>query len=227
VISVVLYLQRRKAAIPSVYVVKIDESVIHRFSYPILKLWDYEEEIRSGRLCELALMLIATEKTEEVLQNERQLILQEKDSRKRFDLLATAVMVASRYFDINFLWGFFQEEARQMRESNFIEDWIQQGIQRGAQQKAQSVLIHLLIAKFGKLPRSVERKIRSITNEAELDQLILRILTANTLDEMGLKWGLIVRITKVSNQILLCAGAGSTPTRFKRVISRRPEGRAF
>ena len=85
-----------------------------------------------------------------------------------------------------------------MRDSTFIQDWIQQaekqarqqglqqGRQEGAQQKAQSVLIRQLRAKFGRLPRSAERQIRAITAEDELDQLCIRVLTANSLDEMGL-----------------------------------------
>ncbi|MFB3041398.1 MAG: DUF4351 domain-containing protein, partial [Candidatus Poribacteria bacterium] len=55
-----------------------------------------------------------------------------------------------------------------------------------AQQKAQSILIQQLTAKFGKLPRSVENRIRSTTDESELDGLTLRVLTASSLDELGL-----------------------------------------
>jgi len=45
VISIVLYLERREAPIPNEYTVEIGRTVIHRFTYPILKLWDYEDEI--------------------------------------------------------------------------------------------------------------------------------------------------------------------------------------
>ncbi|MBC8456489.1 MAG: DUF4351 domain-containing protein [Deltaproteobacteria bacterium] len=63
---------------------------------------------------------------------------------------------------------------------------IQLGRQQGIQQGKQSILLQLLGAKFGQLPESVGEEIRAITNEQELDQLSLRILTANSLDEMGL-----------------------------------------
>jgi hypothetical protein len=48
------------------------------------------------------------------------------------------------------------------------------------------MVVQLLTAKFGKLPESVESHIRLITREDELDRLSLRVLTANTLDEMSL-----------------------------------------
>ena len=79
------------------------------------------------------LTLIAREKTQEVLQAEKELILQAEDPQKRSDLLATAVMVASRHFDLDFLWDFFHEEVKQMQASNFIQDWIQEGLQQGIQ----------------------------------------------------------------------------------------------
>ena len=116
VITIVLYLERRQSDIPAEYTVQIGEVVIHRFTYPVLKLWDYEEQIRSGELRELAplLIFVATEKTEAVLQRERELILQEPDAHKRADSLATAVMIASRYFDLNQLWDFFREEVENL-----------------------------------------------------------------------------------------------------------------
>jgi flagellar biosynthesis/type III secretory pathway protein FliH len=98
----------------------------------------------------------------------------------------------------NFSWDFFQEEVEQVQRSNFIQDWIEQaekrgiqqgrqeGLQQGALQKAQSILVRQLRAKFGRLPRPMEKQIRTINSEEELDQLSLRVLTANRLDEMGL-----------------------------------------
>ena len=67
-----------------------------------------------------------------------------------------------------------------------IQQGHQQGIQEGMQLGKQSLLLQLLNAKFGELPASVGEKIRAITSEQKLNQLSLRILTANSLDEMGL-----------------------------------------
>ena len=183
-ITIVLYLERRESDPPSEYVVQIGEWVIHRFTYPIIKLWDYTDRIRSGELREFAplLIMLEREKTEAVLHQEKELILQETHPQKRADSLATAVMIASRYFDLNWLWEFFGEEVEQMRESGFITDWIEDGIQQGK----RSILIQLLAAKFGELPQSVTDQIQGMTAEEELDQLGVSILTANSLEEIGL-----------------------------------------
>ena len=183
-ITIVLYLERRESDPPSEYVVQIGEWVIHRFTYPIIKLWDYTDRIRSGELREFAplLIMLEPEKTEAVLHQEKELILQETHPQKRADSLATAVMIASRYFELEWLWEFFGEEVEQMRESGFITDWIEDGIQQGK----RSILIRLLAAKFGELPQSVTDQIQGMTAEEELDQLGVSILTANSLEEIGL-----------------------------------------
>jgi hypothetical protein len=66
------------------------------------------------------------------------------------------------------------------------QEGIQLGRQEGVQQGKQSVLLQLLNAKFGALPEPLVQEIRAITSEQELDRLNLRVLTANSLDEMGL-----------------------------------------
>ena len=198
-ITIVLYLERRESDPPSEYVVQIGEWVIHRFTYPIIKLWDYTDRIRSGELREFAplLIMLEPEKTEAVLHQERELILQETHPQKRADSLATAVMIASRYFELDRLWEFFGEEVEQMRQSGFITDWIEEGIQQGLERERQQerqqgkrlLLIQQLMAKFGDLPQSVTEQIHGMTTEEELDQLGIRILTAESLEEMGLNGG--------------------------------------
>ncbi len=133
--------------------------------------------------------MLEREKTEAVLHQEKELILQETAPQKRADLLATVVMIASRYFDLDWLWEFFREEVEQMRQSGFITDWIEEGLQQGLQQEKQSFLIRLLVEKFGQPPQSVTEQIHRVTREEELDQLGIRLLTANGLEEMGLDGG--------------------------------------
>ena len=84
-----------------------------------------------------------------------------------------------------------------MRESGFITDWIEEGIQQGLEQGRQQerqqgkrlLLIQLLATKFGALPESVTEQINGMTADEELDQLGIRLLTANSLEEMGLNGG--------------------------------------
>ena len=139
VMTLALYLKPRRSPIPNEYVVTLGEQVVNRFTYPVIPLWDHVEEIRSGQYRELAplLTMLVSEPGPDLLREERELIRQEPDERKRADLLALAVTIATRYFDKAFLWRFFGEELEQMREATFIEDWIQEGIEQGLQQGLQ------------------------------------------------------------------------------------------
>ena len=136
VMSLALYLKPRQTPIPNEYVVRLSGRVINRFTYPVVKLWDYVQEIRSGQYRGLAPLLITLvpDPDESVLREERTLIRDEPDDRKRADLFATAVTIASRYFDKTFLWRFFREELELMREATFVEEWILEGIEQGVEQ---------------------------------------------------------------------------------------------
>ena len=73
-------------------------------------------------------------------------------------------------------------EVNEMITNPLIEGGRHEGIQQGK----LLILLQQLSAKFGLLPESVVQEIRAITSEQELEQLGLRVLTANNLDEMGL-----------------------------------------
>ncbi len=192
VITVVLFLERTESELPDVYEVRVGDHVVHRFEYPVLKLWDYEKKIRSGNLRELAplLALVSEKKDAEMLAQERALILGEKDAKKRADQLALAVMVASRYFDKQFLWDFFREEVAQMQTSTFIDDWIeeallkgeqqglQKGLKKGLQQGKAEDILSVLSLRNGGTPSWMEEKVRSIQDKEELDGLLKMAVTA-------------------------------------------------
>ena len=88
-----------------------------------------------------------------------------------------------------------------MRESGFITDWIEEGIQQGIQQGLEQerqqglqqgkrlFLIQLLATKFGELSQSVTDQIHRMTTEEELDQIGVRLLMAESLEDMGLNGG--------------------------------------
>lgn len=177
VISIVLYLKRRKTPPPNSYDVRIGKQVTNRFSYLVFKLWDYEEEIRSGQFIELAPLLVMIEEspTKETLAQERQLILQIPDPKVRADLLATAVTIASRYFNSTFLWQFFREEVEQMRQASFIEDWVkeasQQALQQGIQQERSANVLRILRHKFAQFPAHLSARLEFLTL-SQLEQMI-------------------------------------------------------
>ncbi len=183
VITVVVYISRRVSPLPSDYRVQVKDLVLNRFEYQVVKLWEYYDEIASGRWPELAPLLVelASKPDETVLAREKELILREEDRQKRADLLACAVTIGARYFDKEFLWQFFREEVEIMREATFITDWldekltegfqkgIQKGIQKGFQQGLQSgtleSLSRVLETRFGPLPPMVLARLASLSAE--------------------------------------------------------------
>ena len=92
-----------------------------------------------------------------------------------------------------------------MREADFIADWVKEdipqrfqlgvqlgfllGFEQGFKQGKRDLLIQQLMAKFGNLPQSVTEQIQGMTTNEELDQLGIRLLTAESLEEMGLNGG--------------------------------------
>jgi len=194
VVTLVLYLDRRVSEVPTEYVVQLGDEVMNRFTYRVLKLWDYEEEIRSGQYRELAplLVMLVEQPDEATLARERELILEEPDERKRGALLATAVAVASRYFERDFLWRFFREEVEQMRHASFIEDWIEEGMeegrrkgrqegrQEGQRREGEAILMRILARRFGRLPTRLQDRLEPLTL-AQLEDLIDQAVDAEDL----------------------------------------------
>ena len=88
-----------------------------------------------------------------------------------------------------------------MRQSDFIADWVKEDIpprfqlgflwefHQGIKQGKRLILIRQLAAKFGEIPQSVMDQIQGVTADEELDQLGIRLLTAESLEEMGLNGG--------------------------------------
>jgi hypothetical protein len=142
VLAIAIYLRPRVAPLPNAYVVTLDDQPVNRFTYPVIKLWEHKEAIRSGQYRELAplLVMLVKDPTEQLLQEERALILQEPDPQKRADLLALAVAIAEKYYPPGFLWEFFSEEVNQMKESFFVKQWMQESLEEGLEQGIQKGL---------------------------------------------------------------------------------------
>jgi flagellar biosynthesis/type III secretory pathway protein FliH len=70
------------------------------------------------------------------------------------------------------------------------DDAIQEGIQRGLQEGVlageKRALLRVLHTKFGELPQAVTERVNALSSTDEVETLFDRILTAQTLDEMGL-----------------------------------------
>ncbi|RLC74005.1 MAG: hypothetical protein DRI61_17390 [Chloroflexi bacterium] len=198
VISTVFYVMPRRKVLPESYEVKWQDVVFNRFRYRVVKLWEYEAEIKEGRWPELAplLLVLAEEPTEELLRRERDLILRERDAKRRADLLACAIIIGSRYFERDFLWQFFREEVKAMREATIIEEWIKEGEERGRQQGIQQGLrmgalqtrrediMRLLLTRFD-MPYRVGKELEDALGKIEdidvLGELMVAAVQAETL----------------------------------------------
>ena len=160
----------------------------------MLKLWEYEAEIRAGfwpELAPLLVMLTPPPPDKKVLTVELDLIRQETDSQKRGALLASAVTIASRYFDKEFLWRFFREEVEQMREGTFIEEWLneklEQGLQQGERRQSEAILTRILARRFGRLPPGLVKRLALIT-VVQMEALVDAALDAQDLAAFERAW---------------------------------------
>ncbi|WP_406678001.1 Rpn family recombination-promoting nuclease/putative transposase [Moorella sp. ACPs] len=135
VIPVVIYLEKRNyRRLPDAYIVEVNNKVVSRFTYQVIKLWEYEQDIAGGKLKELAPLLVLLKDNRDValLEYTRKLILEEKDIKRRADSLSVAISVAERYFDREILLNIFREEFKMLlKESSFVQEWYNEGLQKG------------------------------------------------------------------------------------------------
>src|SRR5579872_1107318 len=81
-----------------------------------------------------------------------------------------------------------QQEMQEVKEmiTSFERYALQQGLQQGIVQGKRDTLLHQMRVKFGELPGPVVAKLEAMESAAELDRLSERILTASSVEEMGL-----------------------------------------
>lgn len=203
VLTLVLYLRPRQSALPQAYTVTLGKQVVNRFSYPVLHLWDYVAEIRSGKYRELVpvLLLLAPEDKAQVLAEERDLIMAEPDVQKRNDLLALAATIATQHFDSRYLWQFFTEqEVEQMQGAEFLEELLadklneklavghaqglKEGWQQGRQQSVRRINLDILTARFNPPAtqyRQIEQQLEQIMDVEQLRKLLLLLVQTEDL----------------------------------------------
>ena len=62
----------------------------------------------------------------------------------------------------------------------------EEGRRKGMEQGAHQVLLHQLGKRFGPLPETVRRQVETINSLDRLTELAERVLSAHSLEEMGL-----------------------------------------
>jgi len=97
-IGVILYL-RKKGSHKDSYEVSFHGCTNH-YRFETIHLWEYREEIESGKRKELApfLLLMTDHPDEKVLRKEKELIRQVENEKERADLLSIAMTLALHYF---------------------------------------------------------------------------------------------------------------------------------
>ena len=76
-----------------------------------------------------------------------------------------------------------------MREEGLeqgLEEGIEKGIEKGIVQGKRETLERLLTARFGPLPEQVQGRVDALSSPEELDPYLDRVLTAATLEDIGL-----------------------------------------
>ncbi len=82
-----------------------------------------------------------------------------------------------------------QEEVEKMGKTAaqvLIEEGIEQGMARGIIQSKQEDLLELMKVKFHSVPQTVTEKIKRMQDTGRLNELIRKILTVRSIDEMGI-----------------------------------------
>ncbi|MCL6584545.1 MAG: hypothetical protein K6U11_13010 [bacterium] len=136
VIGVIIYLMKRGCQ--QVYDICF-QGCRNQYHFEIIRLWEYREEIESGKLKELApfLILFTDEPVEEVLNREKKLIMQVEDEKKRANLLSIAMTLAAHRFKGAWVKEYFKEEIKMVKSADIIQEWIEEGIEKGRKEGLQ------------------------------------------------------------------------------------------
>ncbi len=188
VISKIIYLERREYRnLPQEYVVSYQGKRENVFTYQAIMLWDYTEKIASGELGELAplLILLTKEKSEEVLVKSKELIFKSQDQRWQADALSLAATIAGRYFPKEFLFKFFKEEMKMLREASIVQDWINEGMEKGQIKTLQEGIPDVPAECFGLIKKGIGKKIKAIDDSLVLKSLPKKSIKVASLEEFA------------------------------------------
>ena len=109
------------------------EGCQNQYHFETIKLWEYKEEIESGKRKELApfLILFTDEPAREVLDKEKSLIMQVKDEKERANLLSLAMTIAFHRLKEAWVKEYFKEEIAMIKTADIIQEWIEEGVEKG------------------------------------------------------------------------------------------------
>ncbi len=206
VVTVIVYLERgRYRSFPEV----LENQLLgfrNRFVLDKILLWEHRELIASGELLELAplLPLLYDRPGIDLLEKERQLILQIPDRQHRSDLLALAMMVAFRKYEAIFVREFFKKEYLMLKESTFVQEWIKEGRKEGREEGREegkkegkkegleegieygklALLLHLVRTKFKAIEADLESQLKQLKSK-QIDDLSAQLFAMEQVEELA------------------------------------------
>jgi hypothetical protein len=187
ILMAVYFARGDRATFPAAYTLQ-GGSLTNRYEFETVRLWEHADRIRSGELPELAPLLVLCEDSprEATLRQERDMLLPlEVDRPIRSGLLAVAVMVGMRFFARGLVEPVFQEEMQMLKETSFIEEWLEERGDQSEAQAARRFLLQLLRERFGELPAAAVERVEQ-ADAAACEEWGLRLLRATSLEELGL-----------------------------------------
>ncbi|HET6383297.1 MAG TPA: hypothetical protein VFJ58_07900 [Armatimonadota bacterium] len=162
-----------------------------RFTFPTVRLWENEDEIRL-RYPELAplLLITAEEPTPDTLAEVKQLIDGlEEPVEKRDNLYGLAAMLALHYFEDTLVRAVLGPKFEEIKNMGVIDRWMdekyQEGVSQGSTQEARKLALSLLTGKFGEAPTELTERIQR-ADEEWCGNLALMIAKARSLEELDL-----------------------------------------
>jgi hypothetical protein len=181
---IVVYLQRCAA---SDYLEVNAGGVLNRHEFVSIRLWEFEERIRSGELTELAPFLILWnhDRGEEALAEQRELLLNAPLPYEIVEeLMGWSVVVGSRFFPNEVLRRVFDKELEMLKDFPEVQRWMEESREEGVLQTARRFCKGNLRARFGALSPATEEYLDTRTAD-ELHELAVRALDVSDLRSLG------------------------------------------
>ena len=197
VVLVAIYLEKGpRASFPNEYAPRV-AGLTNSFQFPVVRLWEHADRIRSGELWALAPLLVLCEDDpgERTLRQEVALINKFGSSaEEQAELLAVALRVAGRKLSRGLVEAIFRQEIPMARGATIIDDWIAEGeargeargATRGRLEEARRKIREALSIRFGPLPEALVTRIEQADAEA-CEMLFRKALTVNSLAELELE----------------------------------------
>ena len=113
----------------------------------------------------------------------------------RADLYSTAITIAGRYLNKDFLWNFFKEEIKLIKDSLIVQDWIDEGIETGMKKgmkkgmekgelkRAERDVLEVLEIRFDLVHKETIKALKKIKEVEILESLHKKAVKVESLDD--------------------------------------------